>query len=214
MARITSPISIDRLQVEILCSLGSYQRHKFICFYGAPGSANLTTSPSNTMWKLSNTTMIIFLSFHGRFFGLGIHKSNKRNSYSLVRLGEIQQLTTSFVSFMIWFPFFLDAPGGAKLISALSNTTVLRKSPLRLTCQADASPEAEFHLYFNNRLIMTNSLGIFNVTVMSDGTYTCVPVNKVGAGKNSSVSVTAVGELTFRLICSISKTGKSRTINK
>ncbi|XP_066024492.1 myoblast growth factor receptor egl-15 isoform X2 [Pocillopora verrucosa] len=83
-------------------------------------------------------------------------------------------------------------PGGAKLISALSNTTVLRKSPLKLTCQADASPEAEFHLYFNNRLIMTNSLGIFNVTVMSDGTYTCVPVNKVGAGKNSSVSVTVV----------------------
>ena len=178
MARITSPISIDRLQVEILCSLGSYQRHDFICFYGAPGDANLTTSPSNTV----------------------IHRQ--------------KQLTISFVSFMIWFPFFLDAPGGAKLISALSNTTVLRKSPLKLTCQADASPEAEFHLYFNNRLIMTNSLGIFNVTVMSDGTYTCVPVNKVGAGKNSSVSVTVVGELTFRLIYSISKTGKSRTINK
>ena len=56
---------------------------------------------------------------------------------------------------------------------------------------------------------MTNSLGIFNVTVMSDGTYTCVPINKVGAGKNASVSVTAVGELTFWLIDLISKTGKS-----
>ena len=167
--------------------------------------------------------MIICLSFHWRFFGLSIQKSNKRNSYSLVRLGKIQytkswhrqkQLTITFVSFMIWFPFFLDAPGGAKLISALSNTTVLRKSPLKLTCQADASPEAEFHLYFKNKLIMTNSLGIFNVTVMSDGTYTCVPINKVGAGKNASVSVTTVGELTFRFIYSISKTGKSRTMNK
>ena len=48
MARITSPISINRLQVEILCSLGSYQRYDFICFYGAPGNANLTTSLSNT----------------------------------------------------------------------------------------------------------------------------------------------------------------------
>ena len=60
---------------------------------------------------------------------------------------------------------------------------------------------------------MTNSLGIFNVTVMSDGTYTCVPINKVGAGKNASVSVKTVGELTFRFIYSISKTGKSRTMN-
>ena len=80
---------------------------------------------------------------------------------------------------------------------------MLRKSHLSLACRADANPVAEFHLYFNGRLIITNSSGIFNVTVMSDGTYTCVPVNKVGAGKNSSVSVTVVGELTFRLIYSI-----------
>ena len=110
--------------------------------------------------------------------------------------------------------FFLDAPGGAKLSLDPSNTTVLRKSPLKLTCQADASPEAQFNLYFNGILVKTNSSGIFNVTVMSDGTYTCVPTNKVGAGENTSVSVTAVGELSFRLIYSISKTGKSRTMNK
>ena len=91
---------------------------------------------------------------------------------------------------------------------------MLRKSPLNLTCQADASPEAKFHLYFNGRLKRANSSGIFNVTVMSDGVYTCVPFNKVGAGKNANVSVTAVGELKFRLIYSIAKTGKSLTMNK
>ena len=117
----------------------------------------------------------------------------------------------TFVSFMIWFLFFLDAPDGAKLISVPSNTTVLRKSPLNLTCQADASPEAKFHLYFNGRLKRANSSGIFNVTVMSDGVYTCVPSNKYGDGKNASVIVTTVGELKFRLIYSISKAGKSLT---
>ena len=111
-------------------------------------------------------------------------------------------------------PFFLDAPAGAKLISVPSNTTVLRKSPLSLTCQADASPEAKFDFYFNGRLKRSNSSGIFNVTVMSDGVYTCVPFNKVGAGKNANVSVTAVGELKFRLIYSIAKTGKSLTMNE
>ena len=114
---------------------------------------------------------------------------------------------------MIW-SFFLDAPDGAKLISAPSNTTVLRKSPLSLTCRADANPEAEFHLYFNGRLIMTNSSGIFNVTVMSDGVYTCVPFNEVGAGKNACVSVSAVGESTVRLIHSIARNGKSRNMYK
>ena len=113
------------------------------------------------------------------------------------------------------FPFFfLDAPDGAKLISAPSNATVLRKSPLSLACRADANPVAEFHLYFNGRLIITNSSGIFNVTVMSDGVYTCVPFNEVGAGKNASVSVSAVGEFTVRLIYSIARNGKSRTMNK
>ena len=88
---------------------------------------------------------------------------------------------------------------------------MLRKSPLSLACRADANPVAEFHLYFNGRLIITNSSGIFNVTVMSDGVYTCVPSNKYGDGKNASVIVTTVGELKFRLIYSISKAGKSLT---
>ena len=85
---------------------------------------------------------------------------------------------------------------------------MLRKSPLNLTCRADASPEAKFHLYFNGRLKRTSSSGIFNVTVMSDGVYTCVPFNKIGTGKNVSVNVTAVGELKFSLIFSIAKTRK------
>ena len=61
---------------------------------------------------------------------------------------------------------------------------------------------------------MTNSLGIFNVTVMSDGVYTCVPFNEVGAGKNASVGVSAVGEFTVRLTYSIARNGKSRNMYK
>ena len=97
--------------------------------------------------------------------------------------------------------FFLDAPAGTKLISVPKNTTVLRKSLLSLTCQTDGSPEVEFHLYFNGRLIKTSGSGIFHVSVMSDGSYTCVPTNKVGAGKNASVIVAAVGKSTSILLC-------------
>lgn len=78
---------------------------------------------------------------------------------------------------------------------------MLRNSLFTLICQADASPEAEFKLYFNGRFIKISSSGIFHVTVMSDGSYTCVPINKVGAGKNASVIVTAVGESTSIHLC-------------
>ena len=96
---------------------------------------------------------------------------------------------------------FLDAPTGKKIISVPSNTTVLRKSLLSLTCQTDGSPRVEFHLYFNGRLIKTSGSGIFHVSVMSDGSYACVPTNKVGVGKNASVSVAAVGKFTSIPLC-------------
>ena len=78
---------------------------------------------------------------------------------------------------------------------------MLRRSLLSLTCQTDGSPEVEFHLYFNGCLIKTNGSGIFHVSVMSDGSYTCVPMNKVGVGKNASAIVTAVGKFTSILRC-------------
>ena len=78
---------------------------------------------------------------------------------------------------------------------------MLRESLLSLTCQTDGSPEVEFHLYFNGRLIKTSGSGIFHVSVMSDGSYTCVPMNKVGAGKIVSVIVTAVSKFTSILHC-------------
>ncbi|PFX24014.1 Peroxidasin-like [Stylophora pistillata] len=83
-------------------------------------------------------------------------------------------------------------PRGTNFISVPNNTTVLRRSLLSLTCQTDASPKAQFHLYLNGSLVETSRSGIFNVAVVSDGLYTCVPFNTVGAGKNASVIVTAV----------------------
>ena len=94
---------------------------------------------------------------------------------------------------MILF-LLLDAPAGTKLTSSPRNTTVLRQSLLSLTCQTDSSPKAEFHLYFNGRLIEISGSGIFNVSVMCDGSYTCVPINKVGTGKNTSVVVAVIGK--------------------
>ena len=78
---------------------------------------------------------------------------------------------------------------------------MLRKSLLSLICQTDGSPEVEFRLYFNGRLIKTSASGIFQVSVMSDGSFTCVPFNKVGTGKNASVIVTAIGKFTSIIRC-------------
>ena len=78
---------------------------------------------------------------------------------------------------------------------------MIRQSLLSLTCQTDDSPEAEFHLYFNGRLIKTSGSGIFHVSVMSDGSYTCVPFSKVGVGKNATVIISAVGKFTSILLC-------------
>ena len=78
---------------------------------------------------------------------------------------------------------------------------MLRQRRLSLTCQTDSSPRAEFHLYFNGRLIMTSGTGIFHVPVMCGGTYTCVPINKVGTGKNASVIVAAVGKFISIHLC-------------
>ena len=78
---------------------------------------------------------------------------------------------------------------------------MLRRSLLRLICQTDASPKAQFHLYLNGSLVETSRSGIFNVAVVSDGLYTCVPFNTVGAGKDASVIVTAVGEFTSKHLC-------------
>ena len=78
---------------------------------------------------------------------------------------------------------------------------MLRRSLLSLTCQTDGSPQVEFHLYFYGRLIMTSGSGIFHVSVMSDDSYTCVPINEVGDGVNASVIVAAVGKFTSIHLC-------------
>ena len=66
---------------------------------------------------------------------------------------------------------------------------------MTLNCTTNASPEAEYHLYFNGESIGNSSSGVFNVTVVSGGVYSCVPINTVGTGDNATVEVTAVGKL-------------------
>ena len=65
---------------------------------------------------------------------------------------------------------------------------------MSLNCETDASPEAEYHFYFNGKSIGKSASGVFNVTVAADGLYTCIPVNTVDTGDNATVDVTAVGK--------------------
>ena len=91
---------------------------------------------------------------------------------------------------------FVDAPSSTNLITVPNNTTLLRESKISLDCSTDANPDAHiYHFYLNDNLISNSSSGVFNTTVMTDGVYTCVPVNTAGTGDNATVGVTVVGEL-------------------
>ena len=95
----------------------------------------------------------------------------------------------------IFLLLFEDAPDKATLTTVPSNTTLLRHSIMSLNCETDASPEAEYHFYFNDKPIGNNASGVLSVTVDADGVYTCVPINDIGEGDNATVSITAVGKL-------------------
>ena len=76
-----------------------------------------------------------------------------------------------------------------------SNTTMLLGSTVSLNCSTDANPDAHvYQFYFNDTFISNSSSGVFNVTVGTDGVYTCVPINTVGTGHNATVRVNAVGK--------------------
>ena len=65
---------------------------------------------------------------------------------------------------------------------------------MSLNCETNASPEAEYHFYFNGKSVGNSTSGVFNVTVEADGVYTCVPINTLGTGDNATADVTAVGK--------------------
>ena len=82
-----------------------------------------------------------------------------------------------------------------------SNTTVLRGSTVSLNCSTDANPAAYvYQFYFNDSFISNSSSGLLNITVDTDGVYTCVPINKVGTGHNATVSITMVGKFSVSSI--------------
>ena len=90
----------------------------------------------------------------------------------------------------------VDAPSSTNLATVPNNTTLLRESNISLDCSTDANPDAHvYHFYLSDSLIGNSNSGVFNTTVMTDGVYTCVPVNTVGTGENATVSITVVGEL-------------------
>lgn len=94
----------------------------------------------------------------------------------------------------------VDAPSGTNLITVPHNTTLLRDSSMSIHCSTNANPEdIEYQLYFKGLFIGNSTSGLFNITVMEDGVYTCVPINKVGTGDNATVSITVVGESAFFL---------------
>ena len=94
---------------------------------------------------------------------------------------------------MFWLD--LDLPSVPILTTIPRNTTVLRGKILSITCRADANPAAhEYQYYVNDILIGNSSDGVLNITVNVDGSYTCLPINSLGSGHNTTVNVTVVGK--------------------
>lgn len=64
---------------------------------------------------------------------------------------------------------------------------------LVITCAARANPSAEYKFYHNNNLISSSSTGVLtfiSVKKEDQGTYRCVPSNKLGDGPEASLTVT------------------------
>ena len=91
--------------------------------------------------------------------------------------------------------FSIDLPTSTVLGSVPENTTLLRGSSVYLNCSTDANPTAHvYHFYSSGSRVGNSSSGVFNITVETDGVYTCVPVNTVGTGDNATISISVVGE--------------------
>ena len=88
---------------------------------------------------------------------------------------------------MFWLD--LDLPSAPILTTIPSNATV------PIICRADANPAAhEYQYYVNDILTGNSSDGVLNITVNVDGSYTCLPINSLGSGHNTTVNVTVVGK--------------------
>lgn len=83
----------------------------------------------------------------------------------------------------------------------LTNTsvaTVLCGIILMLNCSVDANPTVHtYSLIFNGYEISNNSLGLFRVTVQTDGVYICVPSNTVGSGNGGNIIIVVVGKFSI-----------------
>ena len=93
------------------------------------------------------------------------------------------------------FCAYLDLPSAPVLTTTPSDTTILRGDPLSIICHTDANPAAHvYQFYVNDILIANRSNGVLNITVNMDGRYTCLPINSLGPGHNTTVNVTVVGK--------------------
>lgn len=71
---------------------------------------------------------------------------------------------------------------------------------LDITCKARANPSPEYKFYHNGKLITHTSKGLYSlasVRTKDEGTYRCVPLNRLGVGPEASVTVTIATEEAF-----------------
>jgi len=70
--------------------------------------------------------------------------------------------------------------------------------PFDITCTARANPSPEYKFYHDGKLIRWSSTGVLSfASIKSEdqGTYRCVPNNKLGDGPEATVTVTVKGTL-------------------
>ncbi|XP_022798006.1 protein turtle homolog B-like [Stylophora pistillata] len=84
-------------------------------------------------------------------------------------------------------------PNGMSFTCCPTNTTVLCGRNMVLSCKTDANPAPHvYHCYFNGTFIGMDNLSKYTVIVQADGVFTCVPLNAVGTGDNTTIAVIAV----------------------
>ena len=92
---------------------------------------------------------------------------------------------------------FKDKPKGTQV--TIPSGEVKKGERLDITCKARANPSPEYKFYHNGKLITHTSKGLYSlasVRTKDEGTYRCVPLNRLGVGPEASVTVTiATGKL-------------------
>ena len=76
----------------------------------------------------------------------------------------------------------------------MSNNVVVHPDKVVFVCETDASPPStSYRFYHSGQLLATQNDGIFiitNIQPSHQGTFSCIPINRLGSGEKAELNLT------------------------